>query len=138
MKHTDDNFANELKKIKELRQRDMEASKSGDFKTLRSLLTPDAVMMPPGQHIIQGEERLNQSYRQMEEAMQGTEILDYRLEFEEIKILGDYALEWGFIHGSSRGKNNEIEQSSYKVMRILKKTDDGDWKVHRAIWNSNP
>lgn len=115
--------------------RDMEASKSGDFKSLRSLLTPDAVMMPPGQHLIRGEEQLIRSYRHMEEEMKETEILDYRLEFEEIQIFGDYAFEWEFIHGSSRNKNKAVEQSSYKLMRILKKNNEGDWKVHRAIWN---
>ncbi len=137
MKTKDDHLINELKKIEELHRRDIEASKSGDFATLRSLLTPDAVMMPPGQPLIQGEEQLNQSYRHMEKAMRETEVLEYRLEFEEIQILGNYAFEWGFLHGISRDLNKGIKQSTYKLMRILKKDDEGFWKIHRAIWNNH-
>ena len=132
-----DNIQSELAKIEALHQQDMKASKEGDYKTLRSLLTDDAVMMPPNNDWIQGQQQLEQNYKQMEEDMEGMEILDYRLDFKEVKILGNYAYEWGKIIGSSRNKDGEITKSIYKVMRILKKNDSGEWKVHRAIWNSN-
>jgi len=67
------------------------------------------------------------------------EVLEYVLDFEEVKFLGDYAFEWGTIRGATRPKSSgEIEYSTYKVMRILKKQPDGEWKVHRSIWNENP
>jgi len=138
MNSESNNLQSELAKIETLHQQDMKASKKGDYKTLRSLLSKDAVMMPPNSDWIQGEVQLEQNYLQMEEAMKGIEILDYQLNFEEVKILGDYAFEWGEIIGSSRNKDGEITESIYKVMRILKKNDNGEWKVHRAIWNSNP
>jgi ketosteroid isomerase-like protein len=127
-------ISDDLKKIEELRQRDMQAVKEGDFTTLRSLLTEDAVMMPPDQPVIRGAEALENNYRKMEEAYKEIEILEYRMEFEDVKIVGNYAYEWGFIHGKSRTRDGKIEESSFKVMRILKKTESGEWKVHRAIW----
>jgi ketosteroid isomerase-like protein len=70
--------------------------------------------------------------------MSQVEVLVYVLDFEEVKVLGDYAFEWGTIRGAMRSKDSdEIEHSSYNVMRILKKQADGQWKVHRTIWNDN-
>lgn len=132
-----DNLQSELAKIKALHQQDMKASKEGDYKTLHSLLTTNAVMMPPNRNWIRGREQMEQNYHQMEEAMKGIEITDYQLDFEEVKVLGEFAFEWGKIIGSSRNEDGEITESIYKVMRILKKNNNGEWKVHRAIWNSN-
>jgi len=136
------NEQQELDAIARLHERDMEASKSGDFKTLRSLMSDDAVMMPPGQHWIRGTEALDENRRRMEEAMRDVEVTAYSLDFEEVVVLGDYAFEWGTIRGAMRPKSADpsvpAESSSYKVLRILKKGADGEWLVHRAIWNSNP
>lgn len=138
MNSESENIQSELTKIKALHQQDMKAAREGDYKTLRSLLTKDAVMMPPNTDWIQGEVELEKNYEQMEEAMKGVEILDYQLDFEEVEVLGEYAFEWGRIIGTSKNEDGEISESFYKVMRILKKNDNGEWKVHRAIWNSNP
>ena len=128
----------ELAKIEELHQRDMQASRDGDYDTLRTLLTPDAVMMPPNQPAIRGQEELEKSYRRMQEAMGEVDILEYRLEFEEVRVLGDYAYEWGTIRGKSRTWGDEAAEASFKVMRILKKGPGGEWRVHRSIWNADP
>jgi ketosteroid isomerase-like protein len=65
--------------------------------------------------------------------------VDYQLDFEEVKVLGDYAYEWGFIRGAMRPRvGGETQHLSYKVMRILAKQPAGEWKVHRTIWNENP
>lgn len=125
-------------KIESLHQQDMKAAKSGDYKTLRSLLSPDAVMMPPGQPWIRGAEQLEENYQHMEKAMKKVKILEYEFTFEEVTVLGDYAFEWGTIFGISKEKGEDPEETTYKLMRILKKDEQGEWKVHRAIWNENP
>ena len=127
----------ELRKIEELHERDKEASRTGDFETLRSLFTDDAVLMAPGGPLLRGADQLREQFEQMAEAYRGVDILEYEIEFKEVKILSDYAYEWGTISGSSKTKDNEIEYSSYNLMRILKKDADGEWKVHRTIWNHN-
>lgn len=124
----------ELEQIEELHNQDIEASKIGDFDTLRSLFTKDAVILPPGGPVIRGKKQLDEHFGQMDEAYESMTVLDYRMEFSEVKILGDFAFEWGTITGTSLNVQGENEHSSYKVMRILKKTGDGVWKVHCIIW----
>ena len=128
----------DLRAIRLLHERDMAASKAGDFRTLRSLMSDDAVVMPPGGRTTRGREALDASFARMEKGAGGAEVLEYVLDFEEVKVLGDYAFEWGTIRGASRGGDGRMERSSYKVMRILQRQPDGEWKVHRTIWNENP
>ncbi|MDX1642501.1 MAG: DUF4440 domain-containing protein [Balneolaceae bacterium] len=137
MNPTSNNLSAELDKIEALHRKDMEASAKSDFRTLQSLLTKDAVMIPPESHWIRGEKEIKENYKEMEADLGDTEILEYRLEFEEIKILGEYAYEWGKIRGKSRSSDGSVTDSSYNVMRILKKTANDEWKVHRAIWNQD-
>jgi len=129
----------ELAAIEELHQRDMAASRAGDFETLRTLMSDDAVMMPPGGGFVRGRAEIDAGMSRMSEAMASVEVLDYVLDFEEVKVIGDYAFEWGVIKGRMRSREGgEAEESIYKVMRILKKQHDGGWRVHRSIWNAHP
>jgi uncharacterized protein (TIGR02246 family) len=129
----------DLKAIEVLHERDMAASKAGDFETLRSILSDDAVLMPPGGDLVRGKAQIDANVGNMERAMRQFEVLEYVLDFEEVEIVGDYAFEWGEIQGSVRTEDGgAVQRSTYKVMRILQRQPDGAWKVHRSIWNENP
>ena len=130
----------DLAAIEELHRRDMRASKAGDFETLRSIITDEAVMMPPGVRATRGREQIERGLGRMSESMRGVEVLEYVLDFEEVVVCGDYAFEWGHIRGAMRAREEgaEVERSAYKVMRILRREADGTWKVHRSIWNDAP
>lgn len=129
----------DLRAIEELHRRDAAASRAGDFETLRSLMSDDAVVMPPGGKLKRGRAELDESFRRMADGVGAVEVLEYELDFEEVKVLGDYAFEWGTIRGAMRARDGgEVERSSYKVMRVLQKQPGGAWKVHRTIWNDNP
>jgi ketosteroid isomerase-like protein len=52
----------DLERIEELHQADMQASKKGDHRTLRGLMSDDAVVLPPGGRMIRGREALDQSF----------------------------------------------------------------------------
>ena len=133
-----DDDEKELVAIEELHQRDMAASKACDFESLRTLMSDDAVMMPPGGNFVRGRAEIDAGMSRMAEAMGTVEVLDYVLDFEEVKVIGDYAFEWGVIKGRMRSRNGgKVEESIYKVMRILRKQANGEWKVHRSIWNSH-
>lgn len=86
--------------------------------------------------MIRGRSALDESFAAMSNARTTTEILDYRFEWHEVQVCGDYAFEWGYLHGSERNLYRGTTSSErYHVMRILQRQDDGTWKVHRSIWN---
>ena len=126
----------DLARIEALHEADMRASKAGDYHTLRSIMSDDAVVLPPGGHLIRGREALDRSFAAMSARESPTEVLEYRFDWQEIRVLGDYAFEWGYIHGKEHHKTSgTISSELYQVMRILQRQADGSWKVHRTIWN---
>lgn len=128
----------DLAAIRELHQKDMEAAKAGDFETLRSLMTDDAVVIPPAGKVLQGKTAIDENFAAMKNATAGVEVLEYTLDFKEVKILGGYAYEWGEIRGTMRKRGNATAETlTFKVMRILQKQSNGAWKIHRTIWNNN-
>ena len=123
-----------MRGIEALRRRDEAASKAYDVKALAALWTPDAVALPPGGPVKRGPE-LRRDLERMAEAARGTEVLDYREVFEETLVFGDTAVEWGHIEGSERDRSTgKVTSSRFHLMRILKRVEDGTWRVHRSIF----
>jgi ketosteroid isomerase-like protein len=100
-------------------------------------MSDDAVVLPPGGHMIRGSDALDRSFAAMSRAAPSAEVLEYRFEWQEVRVCGDYAFEWGFIVGQERSlSTGEVTSERYQVMRVLQRQADGDWKVHRTIWNT--
>jgi uncharacterized protein (TIGR02246 family) len=121
--------------IERLHRRDMRASAAGDFAALRALVDDDAVMLPPGGAPQRGAKDFDAALGRMNLGPKTHEVLEYRLDFEEVKIFGNYAVEWGAIRGATREiATGRIVQSEYHVMRVLRRRANGRWKVYRSIW----
>jgi uncharacterized protein (TIGR02246 family) len=130
-------MSDDLERIDALHRADVEASRRGDYRALRSLMSDDAVVLPPGGRILRGREALDRSFAHMSQAAPAAEVLEYRFEWHEVRVCGDYAFEWGYIVGRERSLSTGEETSErHHVMRVLQRQPDGDWKVHRTIWNA--
>ena len=122
--------------IEELRRRDVAASKALDVEQLASLWTDDCVALAPGQPPTRGKARIRAQLEAMAAYARDNEVVEYEEQFEELEILGDTAVEWGFIRGAERPREGgDLKRSRYNVMRILKRQPDGRWLVHRSIFN---
>ena len=127
----------ELERINELHEADMRASKAGDYGALRTLMSDDAVVLPPGGRMIRGREALDESFAALAGHTPSSEVLDYRFDWHEIEVCGAYAFEWGYVVGQEKNlKDGSISSEKHHVMRILQRQSDGAWKVHRTIWNT--
>jgi len=123
-----------MRGIEALRRRDEAASKAYDVKALAALWTDDPVALPPGGPVMRGPEMRAQLGR-MAAAARSTEVLEYHEVFEETLVFGDTAVEWGRIEGSERDRSTgEVTASRFHVMRILRRVEDGSWRVHRSIF----
>ena len=124
----------DLREIEDLHEKDRQAALAQDRETLASLWSADGVMLAPGGPRLRGGEIASALLSKDFES--SYEMLEYRFDFEEVRVLGDYAYEWGTIHGKTRDQaTGTVEESGFKLLRILHK-EDGEWKVHRAMWNS--
>ncbi len=124
-----------LQAIERLHRRDMRASAAGDFRALRALVDDDAVMFPPGAAPQRGAKEFDAAFERMAAAPKTHEVISYRLEFEEVKVFGRFAVEWGAIRGATREiATGRIVEAEYHVMRVLRRQKNGSWKVYRSIW----
>ena len=80
----------------------MKASAAGDFAALRALVDDDAVMLPPGGPPQRGATDFDAAFERMNAGPKTHEVIEYRLDFEEVKVFGNYAVEWGAIRGATR------------------------------------
>lgn len=123
-------------RIEEMHQTDMRASMARDYATLRTLMSDDAVVLPPNGRVVRGRATIDAGFERMQGVELPSEVLEYRFDWQELTVLGDYAFEWGYIYGRERERaTGEVTEHKHHVMRILRKEPDGAWKVHRTIWN---
>ena len=102
------------------------AFNAGNYEAVARLYTTDAIRMPPGEDLIQGQEAIAARSQQ----------------FAGFKIkLGVYSGLIGEANGSTWGTytlNGELDGQPVKIegrwMNAVKKTTEG-WKIHRDIWH---
>jgi len=124
--------------IEELHRKDIAASKTRDFKTLLSLWTEDGVLLLPGRKPIVGINALKVYMDEQAKISQTYKIMKYEHKWEEIKVIGDWAFEWGYFDTEAEIiKDGEIIKEQGKLLRILRKQKDGSWKAARAIGHND-
>jgi ketosteroid isomerase-like protein len=123
--------------IQELYDKEIKANLALDTKALELLWDPEIVSMPPGHTAISGLEANRAYLDQQAKAMENFQILAYEQAWQEVRIVGDYAYQFGTIQTRIGPMNPGPEvDTTYNVMRVLKKQPDGAWRIYRAIWNS--
>ncbi len=128
--------AEDQQAIEELHRDEIAGSLAFDVDKLTNTWDDDVVSMPPGSQPIVGKAANHAYLESLQKALANVEILGYEETWDEVRILGDYAYEYGSIRSRIRQQNAKDETAlEYNVMRVLKKQPSGAWKIFRAIWN---
>jgi len=123
----------DLKAINDLTARDIEASKENDIDTLASLWTQDGVLIIPMSPPLVGKPAIRKMLEQQKVQAKDVETTAYDERWEELRIIGDYAYEWGNISVTMDLPGGKQGSHTVGAMRILQKQKDGAWLVARAI-----
>jgi len=123
----------DLKAINDLTARDIEASKENDIDTLASLWTQDGVLIIPLSPPLVGKPAIRKMLEQQKVQAKDVETTAYDERWEELRIIGDYAYEWGNISVTMELPGGKQGSHTVGAMRILQKQKDGEWLVARAI-----
>jgi ketosteroid isomerase-like protein len=135
---SNDGSAKDIEAINALHQRDMEASKKWDVDTLASLWTDDIVTLSEVEPAVIGKAANRESVIRLRDESRDLQITDFVLSFNEVKVVDDWAFEWGTYSGTVKPvAGGELLRSTGKVIRVLKKDSDGSWKIARAMFNSD-
>jgi ketosteroid isomerase-like protein len=82
---------NDLRAIEAINQRDVQFALAGDADMMMSQWTDDFVLLPPAGPILRGRRVIAEAFAGIE----SPEIVEYVLDIQEVKVLGDHAFEWG-------------------------------------------
>lgn len=122
--------------IEELHRIDVAATKAGQWEQLKSLMDPECTVMPPDGDVVAGHVFLDQVAHTEEAKRSGEEIVELIQDWEELKLLGDFAYEIGVVRYCVRDQDGEVVRESQRLMRILRRQQDGTWRVLRAMWHA--
>jgi len=121
---------NDLRAIEAIDLRDVQFALAGDATMMLSQWTDDFVLLPPAGPILRGRSVIAEAFQ----GVKSPEIVEYVLDIQEVKVLGDHAFQWGTYHYSVRPRaGGETVRTSGKLMRILQRQPDGSWKMYRGI-----
>lgn len=127
---------NDLQAIEAINRRDMQFALAGDTARMMSQWTDDFVLLQPVGPILRGRGTIAEAFRGVESSV---EVLEYVLDIQEVKVLGDHAFQWGTYRYSLRPRTGgEAVGTSGKLMRILQRSPDGSWRMHRTISTVDP
>ena len=57
-------------------------------------------------------------------------------DWEEVRPLGDFAYEQGIVRYAVRDADGGIVRETQRLMRLLRRQPDGQWRVSRAMWHA--
>jgi ketosteroid isomerase-like protein len=128
--------AADLAAIDRLHQADMRAVIASDTATLMSLWTDDIVALPPGRGAVVGRAANAASLRTSMAQSVAFVPLEYVLDFQQVELVGDHAIEWGTYRGSVRPREGG-SPITYRgnVLRVLRRMPNGSWRVARTMYS---
>src|SRR5438093_273324 len=85
---------NDLRAIEAVNQRDVQFALANDAALMMSQWTDDFVLLPPAGPIMRGRSLIAEAFRSVD----SPEIVEYVLDIQEVKVIGDHAFEWGTYH----------------------------------------
>jgi uncharacterized protein (TIGR02246 family) len=107
----------------------MEAVGRGDLAAVTALYTSDGQVLPPNAEAAKGHEAIHAFWQ----AIGGMGVKRAQLDTREVEGHGDTAIEVGAYTLFGEG-DQALDNGKYIV---IWKKEDGQWKLHRDIFNSN-
>lgn len=130
-------MADDKAAIEKLHEEDIQASLALDVPKLEALWTNDIVTMAPGAPPVVGRDANERKLEADAAKMKSMQILAFDEQWQEVRIQGDWAYEWGSMSGRLQPFAGGAEtEYKYNVVRILNRQADGTWKIARSIFNS--
>jgi uncharacterized protein (TIGR02246 family) len=110
------------------------ADNAGDLETAVACYTDDGQWLPPGAQPVVGRAALRESYKAMFAAWSPK----IRVISDETWVLGNIAIDRGHTTGQLVSRTGGAPRTlDDKYIMILRRGEDGVWRIARLMWNSN-
>lgn len=106
----------------------------GDTEKLVSFYTDDAVIFPGNSDLIRGTAAIKKYWT----LPAGRTVTHHKITAVEIKVIGDFAHDYGHYEVSGRNGEEAWGPTYGKYLIVWKRNQAGEWKMHLDMWNSRP
>jgi uncharacterized protein (TIGR02246 family) len=106
------------------------AAADKDYAGMAAFYTDDAKLLPPDAPIVSGRKAIEDFWRTAANALGLTGVM---LKTIDLEVTGDMACEVG-----EAGLQLSSGQAKVKYVVVWLRGGDGEWRLHRDIWNSMP
>src|ERR1700739_2935616 len=108
-----------------------------DHALILSFWEDDGVSLLPDTPPLVGKLAIANFVEEVIASMPGYHVTKQEIDFRDIRIVGDWAFEWGLEHQVSEGPPGKPAFDGHgKILLILHKNAQGEWKIHQEMWNS--
>ena len=104
-----------------------------DYDFATHAYTSDAKIFPMNTPIMEGSEAIRDYWTPQEGSK--SRITYHKIIPEEIRIIGDYAYDYGYYEGRSINARGEENPWQGKYVIVWRKVESGEWKMELDIWN---
>ena len=111
--------------IRDLVDKWLAATKSGDYETVLTLMADDVIFIVPGREPF-GKEAFAAQSRQMKDMK-----IDGKSDIKEIEVLGDRAWMRNYLEISITQPDGETTKRSGYTLTVLRKNSDANWVIAR-------
>jgi ketosteroid isomerase-like protein len=111
------------------------ASMAFDVNAMLDQWTDDAVLLAPRHEPIVGKVALRRFLQEKKDRYANYDMLAYEEQWNEVMVIGEYAYQWGTISFRIKPPTGSEIGGAVHAVRILKREEDGYWRVARAMWN---
>jgi uncharacterized protein (TIGR02246 family) len=102
------------------------------------LWTDDGVLVLPGTAPLVGKKAICGMLQKQMVRTPGAETTGYTEDWEEVRVIGDYAWQWGKMSQTDTDATGKAQTMPVNAIRILHREPDGSWKVARAVVTPAP
>lgn len=106
-----------------------------DAKAAAALYAEDAVLIPPGEPIVQGRPAIEEYWRG---AIESGGIRDVSVETMDAHSSGSLGYETGSFVLTVNGPDGEPMVDRGRYVELLRRESDGTWRSTHGIWNTSP
>ena len=126
-------FAQEVREVQTVVGQEVGAAATGDLSSYLAILTDDAIYYPPNLAPQSGPEL----QRFLNEFLESFQVEWLKFMNEETVVSGDLAYNvYSYSWRVTPRAGGEPVASQGKGLQVLRRSDDGQWKMARNIWNS--
>jgi len=125
--------------IEKLHRLDERITLLDDPKALQQEWTDDAVRLEPEGPVDVGKAAIYASDARSFANAPGSEIVSYKSDTRDVRVVDDWTFEWGlFDAGFREAANKPVEEVHGKLLRVLQREQDGEWKFSRVmvVWST--